>query len=146
MNDYKEYDKVEARDDKFTHIKDEMSVGLELFIRKMDADVEEFRQKYPEEIDEYVAHGYTDYTNATGFIDTVVQIRSGRKVPYQDRINALKSSLELVPTEQVQNKRSLYSNSMLYSSPPLSLSNNSPASKVIECIDELIRKNYHAIK
>ena len=117
----------------------------------MDADIEEFRQKYPEEIEKYVAENtlienFTNYRNATGFIDTVVQIRSGRKVPYQDRINALKSSSKLVLTEQVQNKPSLYSNSMLYSSPPCSPSENSPASKVIECIDELIRKNYQAIK
>ena len=145
-NDYEEFDKAKEEYDKFTHIKDEMSVGLELFIRKMDADIEEFAQKYPEEVAKYITNDYKDYKNATGFIDTVVQIRSGKKITYQERINALTFSSKVPNAREVQNKQDLNSITSLCSSQLHSSSCNSPISNVVECIDELIRKNYHAIK
>jgi len=146
LNNHVVHDNIEDRHDKFTQIKDEMSVGLELFIRKMDEDIKEFAYKYPEKMEKYIANGYNDYSNAKGFMDTVVQIRSGRKVPYQDRINALNLSnlaSEIAKQRQVQNKQWPDSNSTFHSqiSPA-----SSPATNVVECIDELIRRNYNAIR
>ena len=146
LNNHVVHDNIEDRHDKFTQIKDEMSVGLELFIRKMDEDIKEFAYKYPEKMENYIANGYNDYSNAKGFMDTVVQIRSGRKVPYQDRINALNLSnlaSEMAKQRQVQNKQWPDSNSTFHSqiSPA-----SSPATNVVECIDELIRRNYNAIR
>ena len=122
-----------------------MSVGLELFLRKMDQDIKDFAHKYPEEMEKYLVFGPDSYDrkSAEGFMDTVVQIRGGRKVPYQDRIDALNLSSDMIKRNQVQNHQWPNSDAKLYT---LKLSTTSPTTNVVECIDELIQKNYNAIR
>ena len=112
----------------------------------MDEDIKEYAYRYPEKVEKYIANGYNDYDSSKGFMDTVVQIRSGRKVPYQDRINALNLAnlaSHMVKQRQVQNKQLSDCNSTFHSRIS---SATSPATNVVECIDELIRRNYNAIR